>query len=200
MPTNNNVSLFGNSSIKTKVMKSRSNIIQKAILDFKKTKKINVDLFKQSPSEYIVFLALTECFGINNVLYQYGLHPYDRRYPYVCDFYIKSKDLFIELNGHYSHGNHWFDSNNHDDVLRKKHLILSAESKNLHSVDVWTNIDLIKKDKACSENLNYLVFWDGSVEHKNKKIIPNLKDFYLWLYDYKGDYDKFIHDYPQNTY
>lgn len=28
----------------------------------------------------------------------------DDRYPYFVDFYIPSKDLFIELNAHPSHG------------------------------------------------------------------------------------------------
>ncbi len=28
----------------------------------------------------------------------------DERYPYFVDFYIPSKDLFIEINGHPSHG------------------------------------------------------------------------------------------------
>ena len=28
----------------------------------------------------------------------------DGRYPYYCDFYIPSEDLFIELNAHPSHG------------------------------------------------------------------------------------------------
>lgn len=31
-------------------------------------------------------------------------HYSDNRYPYDCDFYIKSKDLFIEYQGHQTHG------------------------------------------------------------------------------------------------
>jgi len=33
----------------------------------------------------------------------------------MCDFYIPSEDLFIELNRHWSHGGHFYDPNNIED-------------------------------------------------------------------------------------
>ena len=45
---------------------------------------------------------LVERFGSDDVKYQY----FDKdRYPFHCDFYVKSLDLFIEVNGFWMHGN-----------------------------------------------------------------------------------------------
>ena len=36
-------------------------------------------------------------------------------YPFSCDFYLPDKDCYIELNIHWSHGKHWFNSSIDDD-------------------------------------------------------------------------------------
>lgn len=33
-------------------------------------------------------------------------------YPFLCDFYIPEKDLYIECNYHWTHGGHPFNNNN----------------------------------------------------------------------------------------
>lgn len=154
----------------------------------------------ESEAKEIVFTKLVEKFGRKNVMYQYGIHPYDKRYPFHCDFYIKSLDLFIELNCHYSHHTHWFDENNHDDTLRRKNMLDSGKRRSINAVKIWCEKDLEKRDFAKKNKLNYLVFWDGTVYHVNKKAVPALKDFYKWFEDYDCDTDKFLKDYPQNTY
>lgn len=51
---------------------------------------------------------LVDQFGSNDIVRQYR----DKvRYPFNCDFYIKSIDLFIELNLHWTHGGRPFDPN-----------------------------------------------------------------------------------------
>ena len=60
-----------------------------------KTKKLNHS-FNSSKIETIYKNKLIEKFGIEDVIYQYM----DERYPFNCDFYIKSLDLFIEINSH----------------------------------------------------------------------------------------------------
>ena len=53
--------------------------------------------FNKSKSEDKMYQKLCEQYGASDVIRQY----YDKtRYPFHCDFYIKSKDLFIELNAH----------------------------------------------------------------------------------------------------
>lgn len=40
-----------------------------------------------------------------------------KEYPYYCDFYIKSINLYIEIQGHWTHNDHPFDINNLNDQL-----------------------------------------------------------------------------------
>lgn len=194
------ISPFGNSLVQSKAMKSRAKIIESAISEYKKTGQIDKNLFKQSTSEYTVFLLLAEKFGVDDVMYQYGIHPYDARYPFACDFYIKSLDLFIELNGYYGHAGHWYDANNHDDVLKAKHWLTSGKSRNQKAYQMWTVSDVERREMAKKNDLNYLVFWDGSGQIVDGHNVPNLYDFYLWFYEYGCDYKKFLQAYPMNTY
>ena len=51
----------------------------------------------------------------HNIKYekQYNL---DKRYPYFCDFYLPDTDLFIEINGYFTHNGHWFNKKNQNDL------------------------------------------------------------------------------------
>ena len=94
----------------------------------------------------------------------------DERYPFCCDFYIPSRDLFIELNGFWTHGGHWFNKNNKKDLEKlKKRKNKNKESYN-NAIKTWTISDPLKKETAIINNLNYIVFWDN-----------DLKDFYKWI-------------------
>lgn len=154
----------------------------------------------KSRYETLVFCELIQRFGRDDVYYEYGIHPSDARYPHNCDFYIKSLDLFIELHCHYSHGNHWYDASNHDDQLRRQHLLASTSHRSVSSVKTWCDIDLKKREDARRSGIRYLVFWDGTTSSKKAGNVPNLSDFYVWFRDYDCDYDKFIADFPGNTY
>lgn len=70
--------------------------------------------FNTSKKETELYNILCSKFGKEDVMCQYS----DNRYPYRCDFYIKSKDLFIELNAHWTHGDHPFDISNNDDLKK----------------------------------------------------------------------------------
>lgn len=158
----------------------------------------------ESVGEEIIYDRLVEKFGVNDVIYQYGVHPYDVRYPYSCDFYIKSQDLFIEMNIHYSHSDHWFDENNPADVL-KVFQWKSQGKRYKKLIHQWTETDVKKRASAKENHLNYLVFWDGK-HRRNKdkryahKYVPVLSDFYKWYVDYDCDTDTFLRDNPCNTY
>ena len=153
-----------------------------------------------SPTELTVYQCLVECFGKNDVFYQYGLHPYDSRYPYNCDFYIKSWDLFIEINADYCHGGHWYDDSNHDDQMKRRDMLLSPKRRTRTAVKIWTETDVMKRECAKKSGIKYLVFWDSGTARYNKKRFPRLSDFYMWFDDYACDYRRFIQDFPGNTY
>lgn len=114
----------------------------------------------------------------------------DSRYPYHVDYYVKSLDLFIELNGDRCHNDHWFDERNPRDmqILRSwEENMLRIEqdtgrtSRYRNYIKTWTQTDVAKRFHAKSNGLNYLVFWDGSCRQVNKKQIPVLSDAYAWF-------------------
>ena len=86
----------------------------------------------------------------------------DPRYPFLCDFYIPEKDLFLEFNAHWTHGHHWFSSNDADEeilhIWQEKAEDGSKYYKN--AVEVWTERDIFKRDTAKNNNLNYVVLWN----------------------------------------
>lgn len=130
------------------------------------TKRKN-NSFHTSKPEVIVYGLLTEKFGQDDVFKEYR----SERYPFACDFYIKSLDLYIELNIYVTHGKHWFDGENPEDRARLDFIKSRATSRNLYGrmVRIWTVTDPEKRRTALANGLNYLVFWD-----------EDLTDFHTW--------------------
>lgn len=84
----------------------------------------------------------------------------DDRYPFWCDFYLPDTDTFVEINGYWMHGGHWFDENNENDL----NIINKWKSKNTsqynRAIYVWTKSDLEKRNTAINNKLNYIVLWN----------------------------------------
>lgn len=86
----------------------------------------------------------------------------DARYPFNCDFYIPSKDLFIELNFHWTHGKEPFDKNNprHIEILNKWKEKSIKSNFYKTAINIWTIRDPLKL-KTFQENcLNYKIFYN----------------------------------------
>lgn len=132
------------------------------------SKRINKTWSTSQPEEDM-YVLLCNKFGKDDVVRQYKCE----RYPFHCDFYIQSLDLFIELNATWLHGCHWFDSNNKDD-LDVLHIFEQKVKDGKHfydvAINVWTVRDVKKRQVAIDNHLNYVVFW------KN-----DLSDFKEWL-------------------
>ena len=85
----------------------------------------------------------------------------DSRYPYLCDFYDKDRDLFVEVNASWVHGCHWYD------IEKDANLISSWQAKSTdskyysHAVKVFTQSDVKKRNTARANNLNYVTLWDS---------------------------------------
>lgn len=160
-------------------------------IDFIKDKifnsKISSGKMTTSIAEEAMYEKLVLLFGKDYVFRNIKV---DNRYPYYVDFYIKSRDLFIELNGHAGHGCHWFDETNPFDLQRLQSWIFNLNKfesdKRKNSmyyayIKVWTDVDVEKRTVACINKLNFLVFWDSSVKKIKNKTIANLKDFNEWI-------------------
>lgn len=114
--------------------------------------------------------ALQDFYGVEDVLVEYK----DIRYPYHCDIYIKSLDLFIELNIFFTHGKHPFNpSSSEDQDLLSKWKAKAEYSKFFsNAIRVWTGLDPEKQKCAKINNLNYLMFY---TEDEVLKFLKELK-------------------------
>lgn len=111
---------------------------------------------------------LVDVFGADDVMAQ---HASDPRYPFACDFYVRSRDLFIELNGLWVHGGHWHGGSGRD-ASRLAEWAGRHTPYYDHAVHVWSKTDVAKREAARRSHLNYVVFWDGTA---------NLSDARLWF-------------------
>ena len=111
---------------------------------------------KSSSAEDRLYDKLCSIYGCVNVIRHYGD---DERYPFECDFYVITEDLFIELNKHPSHGTHPFDINNEEDALLFEKLSNKNDKWSKMILDVWANRDVIKLNTALKNNLNYIVIY-----------------------------------------
>lgn len=135
-------------------------------------KKKNGTCNSSRPEEQM-YKDLVQVFGKKMVKRNYNK---DARYPFYCDFYIVSHDIFIELNATWFHGKHFFDANNTADVRLLNLWETKAESNHLaykEAIYRWTVNDPLKLKTAIQNGLNYMVFWDN-----------DLTDFHIWLENY----------------
>lgn len=117
--------------------------------------------FNTSKPEENYYLYLCERYGVENVLRQYR----DSRYPFNCDFYIRSEDLFIELNLSWTHNDHPFDSSNPDDIRLLKRWQEKAKESEYYknAIYTWTQLDVKKQQVAKDNNLNYKMIYVGDL-------------------------------------
>ena len=137
-----------------------SNEIQKKIYN---TKLLN-NSFNISYQEDVCFDLLKEKYSDCIRQYKSDL------YPYNCDFYIPSLNLYIEYNGSHYHHYHPFDINDDNDINELNRLKEKAENSNAHKngkksqydniIYTWTILDLKKRNIAQQNNLNYIEFWN----------------------------------------
>lgn len=85
----------------------------------------------------------------------------DARYPYLCDFYDKDRDLFIEVNASWTHGYHWYDAENDVDTCKKWKVKSKKSDYYANALDVFTKRDVEKRECARVNSLNYVTLWDN---------------------------------------
>ena len=133
--------------------------------------------FSSSLPEDNLHAILIEKFGVENVSRNDNSHE---EYPFAVDFYIKSLNLYIEYNGSWTHGKHFFNENSpQDQKLLEKWQLKSETSKYYKSaINVWTNKDLEKRQTAKKNNLNYVVLWNWK----------DVEDWMLSNFEVRKDY------------
>ena len=126
-----------------------------------------------SKPERELFELLVQKFGSENVKNQYK----SAVYPYHCDFYIKTLDLYIELNLYFTHGKHPFDKNNKTDneVLTKWKEKAKTSKFYCNAIHVWTEQDINKIKAAKENNLNYICIYNKEQYDEFKKYIKEIE-------------------------
>ena len=111
------------------------------------------------------------CFELLKQKYSDCIRQYKSElYPFNCDFYIPSLDLYIEYNGSHYHHYHPFDINDDNDINELNRLKEKANNSNAHKngkksqydniIYTWTILDVKKRNIAQQNNLNYIEFWN----------------------------------------
>lgn len=123
------------------------------------TMKDNGTLFiKDSKTEQDYLHYLKTIYPENAIIRQY----FDReRYPFKCDFYIPSEDLFIEVHANWTHGKRPYIK---DDPECQKQLELWRERAKTskyyeNAIYTWTVLDVRKAETAKKNNLNFQVIY-----------------------------------------
>ena len=116
--------------------------------------------FTSTKAEDRMYEELIKLYGKDDIKRQYKDLE---RYPFMCDFYIESKDLFIECNFYYTHGEHKFDIDSTEDQIKLNEIKEKIKETNKQTykniLETWTIRDVKKFNKAKENNLNYLAFY-----------------------------------------
>lgn len=152
----------------------RQEYFQKAIASKRKN-----GTFSTSEPEEKLYLMLVSCFGEDDVERQY----WSDEYPFCCDFYVKSRNLYIELNGTWMHGGHWYGSSSQDDLVLGKWQAKGSEFYQTAS-HIWSESDVAKREVARVSSLNYIVFWDTKLLDAELWIASGCPDGQDWEREY----------------
>lgn len=110
------------------------------------------------------------CFELLKTKFPDAEHSYrdNERYPFSCDMYIPSLDLFIECHFGFAHGGEPFDFNNQKHLeevercrLKQEEIRFDGKKKKSYAekIKVWTESDPLKLEIFHKNNLNYKIFY-----------------------------------------
>ena len=123
-----------------------------------KTKKSN-NSFNISKPEELYYEYLLTIYDKDDILRQYR----SEKYPFSCDFYIKSEDLYIECNYSWTHGPHPFNFSDEKDRQLLEEWELKSKNSDYYknAIYTWTDLDVRKQEIAKNNNLNYITLYNN---------------------------------------
>ena len=105
------------------------------------------------------------------------IHQYKSNlYPFSCDFYLTDYDLYIEIQGHWSHGKHKFDEHNKTDIDILEKWKGKHTEQYEHAIDIWTKRDPLKRETAKKNNLNFLEIFSSDINECTSQVIAKIKE------------------------
>ena len=112
--------------------------------------KVEIDFYKY----------LINTFGFENVDPQH----YDNQYPYSCDFFIPGLNLYIEIQGSWTHGKHPFNPDDKKDNEKLNYWKSKDSEYYNNAIYTWTDLDVRKRACARDNHLNYLEIFSNNIE------------------------------------
>ena len=112
--------------------------------------KVEIDFYKY----------LINTFGFENVDPQH----YDNQYPYSCDFFIPGLNLYIEIQGSWTHGKHPFNPDDKKDNEKLNYWKSKDNEYYNNAIYTWTDLDVRKRVCARDNHLNYLEIFSNNIE------------------------------------
>ena len=94
-------------------------------------------------------------------------------YPFNCDFYLTDKDLYIEINAHWTHGGHPFDSTNKEDQLQLESWKQKGTKFYDNAIKTWSERDVLKRETAKKNKLNYLEVFTNEIDYTIDSLSTN---------------------------
>lgn len=161
---NTNIERYGvefasqNEQIKQKIVNSMPQKLNKEYSTKKKNNSFNI-----SKKEELIYHKLITKFQVIRQ-YKSGV------YPFACDFYIPGLDLYIEFNGHWTHGGFPYEKT---DICRQQLETWIQKAKiskyYQNAIYTWTDLDVRKRNLALENNLRWVEFF-------------NLNQFEIWFF------------------
>ena len=108
--------------------------------------------FNRSEPEENYYRFLLTLYPYYDVVRQYK----SDKYPFNCDFYIKSEDKYIECHYSWLHGGHPFNKDNKEDIKKLKLWQERSTYSEFYkkAIETWTIRDVKKAKVAKENNLN----------------------------------------------
>ena len=112
--------------------------------------KVEIDFYKY----------LINTFSFENVDPQH----YDNQYPYSCDFFIPGLDLYIEIQGSWTHGKHPFNPDDKKDNEKLNYWKSKDNEYYNNAIYTWTDLDVRKRQCAKDNHINYLEIFSNDID------------------------------------
>lgn len=156
------------------------NVIKLASVQDKiaETKKKNGTATK-SKIEDKVYKILVSMFGEKDVKPQYRSDRYKNPlngYKFKCDFYIRSKDLFIEIQGSNAHGYEPYSTLDNNDIS-----LYNIEMDMRPSITPrnFAYMDILKRSVAVHNKLNYIEIFYKRENHYTEETMQYILNNYI---------------------
>lgn len=128
------------------------------------TKKLNHS-YITSKIEDKVYQTLLSCIDKELIFRQH----LTEKYSFNSDFYISILDLYIEINGNWTHGFMPYTESNEDCIKQLNEWIERSKESDYYknALYTWTDLDVRKRQTALRNKLNYIVIYPNKTLEEN---------------------------------